>query len=199
MSQSARVQVSLIRGGASSPAAGFDAKVIQVPGNGDCLFIALAYARVACKLGKAWPTSDEGQIRYGAALRTWYLRWLQELLLDADFRFDGLSVRELILGSSDCSTIDEYMEFMKVPTMDSRSWGGWAEILSLAAKWKIQLAVFWKQGQQKAQLRGLTRRVEPLVRAAVLYNVGGHYDALSLSAPAWAAVDAATAAEGAPV
>ena len=78
--------------------------------------------------------------------------------------------------------------------MDSRTWGGWAEIVLIADRWNLEISLCWRESERKASLRAQTERTEPRVRAAVLFHPTGHYDVLLLSAPAWAAVDAAWSA-----
>ena len=90
--------------------------------------------------------------RYVAALRACYVRWLDKLLLNDDPFIEGLTVREVILGPSTCSTIEEYKSEIGAPTMDARSWGGWAEIVLLAAKWKVLISLFWRRSMGEAVL-----------------------------------------------
>ena len=77
--------------------------------------------------------------------------------------------------------------------MDARSWGGWAEIVLLAAKWKVSISLFWRRSMGEAVLVAQTKVVphSPLVRPAVLFHPdGGHYEILRLSASLWESVDA---------
>ena len=124
-------------------------------------------------------------------LRRYVVRWLAKLLFSDNPVIEGLPVRDVILGSSNCSTIEEYQTMMRAPSMDSRSWGGWAEIVLLAAKWNVEFSMFWRKSHSEAFLFARTRGAKPHVRPAVLFHPRGqHYDMLRLSAPAWAAVDA---------
>ena len=100
------------------------------------------FVKVVCIDGKEWPKLEDVQKKYGALLRTYYVRWLDKLLLNDDPFVEGLTVREVILGSCTCSTIEEYKSEIGAPTMDARSWGGWAEIVLLAAKWKVSISLF---------------------------------------------------------
>ena len=75
--------------------------------------------------------------------------------------------------------------------MDARSWGGWAEIVLLAAKWKVPISLLWRRSMGEAVLAAQTKGLKPLVRPAVLFHPdGGHYEILRLSASLWESVDA---------
>ena len=76
--------------------------------------------------------------------------------------------------------------------MDARSWGGWAEIVLLAAKWQVAMSLFWCRSEGEAVLFAQTTRaiVKPRVRPAVLFHPdGGHYEILRLPASLWESVD----------
>ena len=75
---------------------------------------------------------------------------MAKLLFSDNPVIEGLPVRDVILGSSNCSTIEECHTMMQAPSMDSRSWGGWAEIVLLAAKWKVGISLFWRQSHSEA-------------------------------------------------
>ena len=187
------VRVLLQGSGASQPTAEPRAEVTPCPGEGDSLFIALSVVRAVCIDGKEWPKSEDTQKKYGASLRQRYLEWIEhkKLLLNNDPFIEGLPARSVILGSSTCSTIEEYMSEMKAPTMDARSWGGWAEIVLLAAKWKVSISLFWRRSMGEAVLVAQTKGLKPLARPAVLFHPdGGHYEILRLSASLWESVDA---------
>ena len=75
--------------------------------------------------------------------------------------------------------------------MDACSWGGWAEIVLLAAKWKVSIALFWRRSVGEAVLAAQTKGLKPPVRPAVLFHPGGgHDEILRWSASLWASVDA---------
>ena len=184
------VRVLLQGSGASQPTAEPRAEVTPCVGAGDSLFMALACARVVCINEKEWPKSEDEQKKYGAALRTWYVQLLDKLLPKDEAFIEGLTAREVILGSSTCSTIEEYKSEIGAPTMDARSWGGWAEIVLLAAKWKVSISLFWCRSMGEAVLVAQTKGLKPLVRPAVLFHPdGGHYEILRLPASLWTSVD----------
>ncbi|MCP4240432.1 MAG: hypothetical protein GY772_07685 [bacterium] len=186
------IRLPLISGGASQPNAMPAAELIKCPAHGDCLFIALAFVKIACIDQKPWPADRATQISYGAKLRSFYLKWAETLLQKGEHVVDDVPLSTVITASTDCSA-DEYLDRVRVPTMDIRTWGGWTEIVVLAAKWKCDIALFWRC-EGEAELRGRTQAGRPAqVRPAVLYS-GSHYDALRLSTAAWAAVDARLAA-----
>ena len=180
------VRVLLQGSGASQPTAEPRAEVTPCAGAGDRLFSALSFVEVVCIDGKEWPKLEDRQKKYGALLRAYYVRWLDKLLLNDDPFIEGLTVREVVWGSSTCSTIEEYKSEIGAPTMDARSWGGWAEIVLLAAKWKVSISLFWRRSMGEAVLVAQTKGLKPLVRSAVLFHPdGGHYDILRLSAAPW--------------
>ena len=189
------VRVLLQGSGASQPTAEPRAEVTPCAGAGDSLFMALSFAKVVCIDGKEWPKSEDTQKKYGATLRKWYLDWIEhkKLLLNNDPFIEGLPARSVILGVSTCSTIEEYMSEIKAPTMDARSWGGWAEIVLIAAKWQVAISLCWRRSEGEAVLFAQTTRaiVKPRVRPAVLFHPdGGHYEILQLSSSQWESVDA---------
>ena len=59
MPSHAQFRVRLFRDGASQPATEPAAKVVRIPGNGDCLFNALSYTKVVCVDGKPCPESED--------------------------------------------------------------------------------------------------------------------------------------------
>ena len=75
--------------------------------------------------------------------------------------------------------------------MDARSWGGWADIVLLTAKWKVPISLFWRRSMGEAVLVAQTKGLKPLVRPAVLFHPdGGYYEIRRLSASLRASVDA---------
>ena len=144
------VRVLLQGSGASQPTAEPRADVTPCAGAGDSLCIALSFVKVVCIDGKEWPKLEDTLKKYGAALRAHYVWWLDKLLVNDDRLIEGLTVRAVILGSSTCSTIEEYKSEIGAPTMDARSWGGWAEIVLLAAKWKVSISLFWRRSMGEA-------------------------------------------------
>ena len=144
------VRVLLQGSGASQPTAEPRAEVTPCAGAGDSLFIALSFVKVVCIDGKEWPTLEGDLKKMGAMCRSHYVKWLDKRLLNDDPSIEGLTVREVILGPSTCSTIEEYKSEIGAPTMDARSWGGWAEIVLLAAKWKVSISLFWRRSMGEA-------------------------------------------------
>ncbi len=129
--------VLLLEGGASEPSAEIEAEVVKCAPEGDCMFIALAYVKLVCVDGKEWPEQADTRKQLGAVCRSWYLKYLDYLLSKDEPFVEGLTVSQLLLTSSSCSTMEEYKTMMLTPTLDSRTWGGWAETILLARKWNV--------------------------------------------------------------
>ena len=83
---------------------------------------------------------------------------------------------------------------MQSSTDDKRTWGGWSEIVLLAAKFDFQVSVFWRESAERAVLRAQTKGSTGPPRTALLYDPAGHYEALELPATLWAELDAHVAA-----
>jgi hypothetical protein len=161
-----------------------DVKRITIPGDGNCLFSALALGSLYCKNPCR---SDSDSIDWlkdlGAGCRARYLDNVTEMCA-ANYVFpSGLALADMLRHMVSGKSVGDYVLRMTPPISSRRQWGSYAEASVMAGVWKVQVGFFGLTGQSVVMLQ------EPMgldtgSHIAVLWN-GSHYDLLVLDRPQW--------------
>ena len=167
---------------------------LHVPGNGDCLFSAMAVSKLLLE-GRAVPPFDK-RGRLGAACRKLFLESVANKVSDGGDYLEAAPLSVLIQSSTDLRP-EEYLRRMQSPNNgDRRTWGGFLEVAILCKRWTCRACVFRADGNRVSLLACVGN--EP--RAGFAHRGicavvwwGAHYEALRLSDAALARLAAAFA------
>jgi hypothetical protein len=161
-----------------------DVKRITIPGDGNCLFSALALGSRYCKEPDRSDSDSRDLLKQmGELCRAGYLQNVNDMC-KADFHLpSGLALADMLRHMVSGQSVDNYLSRMSPPITSRRQWGSYAEASVLAGLWKVQVGFFGLTGQSVVMLH------EPVgldtgSHIAVLWN-GSHYDLLVLDRVQW--------------
>jgi hypothetical protein len=161
-----------------------DVKRITIPGDGNCLFSALALGSLYCTTPDRSDSDSTDFVKLlGERCRSTYLTNVK-VMCEAEFHLpSGLKLADMLRHMVSGQSVDNYLSKMTPPILSRLQWGSYAEASVMAGLWKVQVGFFGLTGQSVVMLQ------EPLgldtgKHIAVLWN-GNHYDLLVLDRAQW--------------
>ena len=176
---------------AQHPSCVIPGTLITVPGNNDCLFIAVSLAMMD---GARKPALDNLPNR-GRACRRRFLRELREHVAAGDM-LEGLPLLNTVCDEAqppghpgqNSEVLERYISRMTVPLgkdPTSDQWGGFAEARAMAHMWNFTLYIVARTSRGECQLFTQSIRPErPRAVACLVYTGGVHFDFLKVESAA---------------
>jgi hypothetical protein len=153
-----------------------------VPGDGNCLFSAVAIAMLLARDPNVKSVLPPQQVQVGNDCRTKFLLWARKKM-DEGACFMGTTISALLIDTAGpWKTADDYVKGMALPVTSRSQWGGFPEFCAMAEWLKVRVWCFVEFQDKSVKLL-----CEPIgeidaTPISLLWCGGCHYDACRLSA-----------------